>query len=766
MSSRRIGRASKIAVIGNYLPRRCGIATFTTDLCNALAAELQNDDNVVTFAMNDIPEGYDYPERVKFTIRANVPADYFWAVDYMEVNQYDVAIIQHEYGIFGGPEGSHILHALRSLHMPIITTLHTVLREPSPDQKFVMNEIANYSDRVVVMSTKAVEFLVDTYGIPESKIAFVPHGIPDVSLKQPGIHNDLLGLKGKDILLTSGLLGPGKGIENMIEAMPAIVSKHPEAVYLILGQTHPHVREIGGDAYRFGLQQLVNRLGLQDNVVFHNYFVEVETLVQYLQTAKVYVMPYVNREQITSGTLAYALGVGTAVVSTPFWHAEELLAEGRGRLLPSFNDPQAMAAEIIQVLEDDQARNTMRLLGYQHGRSMTWKEVARQYLNIVGEALSSAKQVPEDSFVARRSYKLLNELPEINLSHLRTMTDDTGMIQHANYCVPNLESGYCVDDNARALIVACLYYSLRKDKTILPLLQKYLAFLCYAYNRDNGHFRNFMSYDRRWLDLAGSEDSHARALWALGVAIKHAPSDAIRNSAMSSFLEGLPVIEDFRSPRSWAFTIIGLQAYLNKYGGDSYARRLRNQLAEKLKAQFHRNGDTEWLWCENIVTYDNAKLPHALVVAGKSMGDESIVEVGLKTLEWLLHIQTHHEGHLSIVGNKGWYRRDGEKANFGQQPTDVTNLMDACVDAYFATGDKRWRDEAERCFGWFMGRNDLNTPLYDFKSGGCYDGLENPGVNLNQGAESTLSWLIAVLRMYESIGMDELVVKGSRQHSE
>ena len=720
--------------------------------------ELKNDEDLIAVAMNDMPAGYDYPERVKFSIGENSQADYFGAADYLNVNQYEVAIIQHEYGIFGGTDGSHILHLLKALHMPVLVNVHTLLREPSPEKKLIIKEMADSSDRLLVMSHKAIEFLVDAYGIPKSKIAFVPHGIPDVSFEEPGIYNDLFGLKGKEILLTFGLLGPGKGIETMIEAMPAIVSKHPEVVYVILGQTHPRTREIEGDAYRHGLQQLVNRLGLQEHVVFHNYFVEIETLVQYLQTAKIYVVPYTEKDQITSGTLAYAIGVGVPVVSTPFWYAEELLAEGRGRLVP-FNDPDTMAKEINRLLENDQERNYMRFMAYQYGRSMIWKEVSRQHLNIIAEALVHPKHVHEEIITARKSSRLVDELPEINLLHLKSMTDDTGIIQYARYNIPDFHSGYCVDDSARALVATCIYYSLRKDKEILPMLHKYLAFLCYAFNQDNGHFRNFMSYDRRWLDLAGSEDTHARALWALGIAIKHAPNDGVRNTAMTLFSEGLSVIESFRSPRSWAFIIIGLEAYLTKYGGDSHASRLRTQLAQKLFSQFKANGDDEWLWCEDIITYDNAKLPHALVLAGQSIPNPEMLAAGLNILEWLLHIQTHRDGHLTIIGNSGWFRRGGEKANFSQQPKDAMNLIDACVDACIATGDKKWLDEAEPCFGWFMGRNDISTPIFNFETDGCYDGLEHHGVNKNQGAESTISWLISLIRMYESIGLHELAVK-------
>ncbi len=756
MDFRQAHKTKKIAVIGNYLPRQCGIATFTTNLCNTLAIEMKNDKDLIVVAMDDIPEGHDYPERVKFRVRANVQEDYYWAADFLNANQYEVAILQHEYGIFGGKDGSYILHMLKSLQMPILSNLHTVAEKPSHEQKVIINEIAKYSDRMMVMSQKAVDLLVNVYGVAEHQVCFVPHGIPDAPFAEPGLYNDIFGVKGRDVLLTFGLLSPGKGIENMIAAMPAIIEKHPNVVYIILGQTHPHVRQAAGDAYRHGLQQLVNKLGVQDNVLFHNHFVTNETLVQYLQTAMIYVIPYLQKEQITSGTLAYAAGVGTAIVSTPFWHAEELLADGRGRLVP-FNDPDAMAVEIVKLLDNDEERNTMRTLAYQHGRTMTFKEVARKHLSLIAEVQEYRKHIPKRMAVARQNYKILDELPEINLSHFKNMTDDTGILQHARYNVPNLNHGYCVDDNARALIAASMYYMLRRDRTILPLLQKYLAFLHYSFNTDTGRFRNFMAYDRQWMEPFGSEDSHGRALWALGTAVKYAPNDGVRNTAMLLFLDGLPKVESFTFPRSWAFTIVGLHAYLDRYGGDSNARRLRTSLAEKLFDLFKQNSTDGWMWCEDTITYANAKLPHALILAGQWIPNAKMFAAGQSILEWLINKQTSGDGHLSIIGNSGWYSRGGEKANFDQQPIEAMGLIDACIDLCLATGDNKWMKEAERCLGWFIGRNDLNAQIYDFETGGCCDGLQPDGVNANQGAESTICWLISLLKMYEIMGLRDLV---------
>ena len=756
VETKRSAKVSRISVIGNYLPRRCGIATYTTNLCNALALEIEKNSDLIVVAMDDIPEGYDYPDRVKFSVRANVQADYYWAADFLNANQYEVAILQHEFGIFGGEDGSYILHMLKALRMPVITNLHTVVREPTHGQKVVIKEIARFSDRLLVMSHKAKELLVHIYGVAGDKISFIPHGIPNASFGKPGKYNNLFAIKGRDMILTFGLLGPSKGIENMIKAMPAIIDRFPEVVYVVLGQTHPHVKEIAGDAYRHSLQQLAIQMDIQDHIMFHNQFVSDETLIQYLQSAKIYAIPYLEKEQITSGTLAYAIGVGAAIVSTSFWYAEEVLGDGRGRLVP-FNDPDSMALEIIRLLENSQERDEMRSQAYQYGRSMVFEKVARDHLGLISEVCKLRRHIPRDLTVARQDHQVLGELPEIDLFHLKSITDDTGILQHATYNVPNLNHGYCTDDNARALIALCIYYSLRKDKTILPILKKYLAFLHFAFNPENARFRNFLSYDRRWLEDGGSEDSHARAIWALGIAVKYAPNDGIRNMAMRLFHDGLIRLETFGSPRSWAFSVVGLDAYLNKYGGDSQVRRLRTELAEKLFHIFKDNCREEWPWCEDTVTYANAKIPHAMVLAGQWIPDPEMFETGTRILEWLLQIQTAEDGHLSVIGNSGWYERGGEKANFDQQPIEAMSLIDACIDVYVATGDIKWFQEAQRCLGWFLGRNDLNVSLYDFETGGCCDGLQPDGVNENQGAESTISWLISLLKMYQVMGMHNLI---------
>lgn len=751
LESRRIEAIGKIAVIGNYLPRQCGIATFTTDLSQSLAKELIIEENLINVVMDNIPEGYNYSSRVKFRIRENVQSDYFWAADYLNANQYEVAIVQHEYGIYGGEDGSYILHMIKFLKMPVITNLHTVLENPTDGQRKIMKGLAKYSDRLLVMNKKAIDILTNVYDIDREMIVFIPHGIPDATFEEPGLYNSLFGMENRDVILTFGLLGPDKGIESMIEAMPMIVKEHPNVIYLILGQTHPHILANSGDSYRHDLQQLVNKLGLENHVVFHNNFVKTETLIQYIQTSKIYVIPYLKKEQITSGTLAYALGVGSAVVSTPFWHAEELLADGRGRLIP-FNNPIEMAKEINNLLSNDQEREMMRFKGYQYGRSMTWKEVAKMHLNLISE-VKERKPLENLQEGVLKYHKIFNKLPEINLSHLKTLTDDTGLLQHAKYTTPNLHHGYCVDDNARGLIATIKYHSLRKDKEVLILIQKYLAFLFYAFNPENGRFRNFMSYDRRWLELAGSEDSHARALWGLGITVKEAPDSPIRNMAMRLFLDALPTVEHFNSPRAWGYIILGLQAYLTIYGGDAFARKIRDNIANKIYQLFKNNSSEDWKWCENTATYSNAILPHALILAGKWIPDKEMYNTGIESLKWLLKVQTAPEGHLSIIGNDGWLARNGNRSMFDQQPLEVKGLINACLDVYVSTGDKIWFEESERCISWFLGQNDLQLPLCDYKTGGCGDGLEKQGINGNQGAESTLAWLISLINMNTAMGL-------------
>ena len=609
-----------VAVIGNYLPRQCGIATFTTDLVEGLSAEAP-DIHCWAAAMNDKPEGYAYPEKVRFEINQNKLSDYTVASQFLNISQTDIVCVQHEYGLFGGPAGSHLLKLLGDLRMPVVTTLHTVLKDPAPEYRAVMCKIADLSDKLVVMSRKAFDFLKDIYAVPEEKIVFIHHGIPDTPFIDPSFYKDKFGVEGKKVVLTFGLLSPNKGIENVLQALPAVIKKHPDAVYIILGATHPHILKNHGDAYRIMLQQLVRKLDIGEHVIFQNRFVELKELCEFLGIADLYVTPYLEEAQITSGTLAYAMGTGKAVISTPYWYATEMLAENRGRIVP-FHNPDAMAEQIIDLLDNDVERHAMRKKAYMFSRDAIWKEVSRKYLQVFSEVRQNRTRNPRPRHSYIESIKAITnfELPEIKLDHLKALTDDTGILQHANYTIPDRTHGYCTDDNARALLVAAM------GQKYLPtngfgldfLSGHYLGFLLYAYNERNGRFRNFMTYSRQWMEEIGSEDAHGRAIWCLGNAVDFLDDSGHLAMSTTLFNKALRAVENFQSPRAIAFSLVGVHAYLHKFSGDSDVRRIRGVLADRLFNQFKNNGTDDWPWLENALNYANGKLPHALLMSGKS----------------------------------------------------------------------------------------------------------------------------------------------------
>ena len=735
-----------VALLGSYTPRQCGIATFTKDLRDSLADEL-GDGSAIVLAMDDQGGSYDYPPEVRFQIPQHKQSAYLPPADMLNINQIDVCLIQHEYGIFGGNDGSHVLDFARDLRMPIITTLHTVLPSPSPGQRAVLREIVRVSDRVVVMSKSAEQILADVYGAKPTRIAYIPHGIPDVPFVDPNFYKDQFGVEGRKVILTFGLLGPGKGLEVVLKAMPKVVARHPDAVYIILGATHPHIVRKEGHAYRHSLERLVEELGIGDNVMFHNRYVSFEELNGYIGVADVYVTPYPNPQQITSGTMAYAMGAGKPVVSTPFLYAKEMLSDGRGRLF-DFGDSNQLADQLISLFDDEPERSAIRTRAYKFARPMVWKEVARSYVALANQVLSERAIFPKQIRFQRAAAADVESTPELNLAHLRRLTDGVGMFQHAMYATPDRNHGYCIDDNARALIGALSAYDLTKDEAILPLIDTYLSFIHHGFNEPERRFRNFMSYDRRWLEEIGSEDVHGRAIWALGQAVRLAPHDAILSLAMRLLVPAMEKLESFTSPRSWAFALIGIENYLARYSGDTPARRIRQMLATRLFERFQSNGDDAWPWLEDTLTYDNAKLPHAMLVAGKGMNDGAMVAQGLKSLEWLV-VQQIIGTRVSLIGNHGWLDRKGNRARFDQQPVEAMATAEACAEAYRLTADDAWYDRARKFLDWFTGENDTGSALYDYQTGGCRDGLSPGGPNQNQGAESTLAWLISLLTIMD-----------------
>ncbi len=740
------GNPTKIVLIGNHLPRQCGIATFTTDLLTALAEENPAAE-CWAVAINDTPKGYAYPSQVRFEINQRALEDYKLAADFLNINRVEVVCLQHEYGIFGGNYGMHILDLLSNLRMPLVTTLHTLLEVPSPEQLTITKRIAQLSDHLVVMSRKAEEILREVYGVSADKITMIHHGIPDVPFVDPNYYKDQFGVEGRKVILTFGLLSPGKGIETMVDALPSVVREHPEVAYVVVGATHPHVKKAQGESYRLSLQQRARELGVGEHLIFHNRFVDVTELCEFLGAADLYVTPYLNREQIVSGTLAYALGAGKATISTPYWHAEEMLAEGRGRIVP-FGDTKALARQVKELLAHEVERHAMRKRAYTYCREMIWKEVARKYLQVFSAAKMERESGPRVIFQAKTVEAIPYEMPQPKLDHIIRLTDDVGILQHAKFIIPDRYHGYCTDDNARALFAVLLAQDFITDsKTINSLACTYASFLCHAFNKNTGQFRNFMGYDRHWLEETGSEDSHGRSLWSLGESAVLAKSSDIRDALLVLFEKTLPVLLNFSSPRSWAFALMGIHAYLKKFSGDSGTRRLREKLTNQLFQLYQNNVSPDWPWIEETVTYANGKISQALIASGHDLQREDVLQAGLHSLQWLMNIQTDPKGHFVPIGNNRWYCRGGNKARFDQQPIEALHMIEACREAYHATGDSGWIEHAQRCLGWFLGQNDLSMALYDHNSGGCRDGLGADGPNRNQGAESTLVWFLSLLNL-------------------
>jgi len=749
MEGSQVGR---VAFIGNYLPRKCGIATFTSDLLTAVAAEHPSSE-CFSVSVNDIKQGYEYPDVVRFEIEEQDLSSYLRAADFLNISNVDVVCLQHEFGIFGGPAGSHILALLRELRMPIVVTLHTVLHKPRADQRLVMKELVALSTRLVVMSARGRQMLQDVYHAPPAKIDLIQHGIPDIPFVDPNSLKEEFGVQGRIVLLTFGLLSPNKGIEHVLNALPGIVAEFPNVVYMVVGATHPNELRERGEAYRVSLELLAAKNKVEKNVIFYNSFVELDTLKDFIGATDLYVTPYLNEAQSTSGTLAYTFGSGKPVVSTPYWHACELLADGRGALVP-FGDARAIATEVSGLLRDGPRRRSMGKTAFALGREMIWSNVARLYMRSFElsrlQALSSLRKSLSTKTLDQRPREAL----DVKLDHLSRMTDSTGIFQHAIFSVPNFSEGYCTDDNARAFILAVLLEDLGEEpERVRTLASTYAAFLCHAFDSKAGRFHNHLGFDRHWLDEQGSEDCHARALWALGVGVGGSSYRSFQVMAGQLFAQALPAVTEFQSPRAWAFTLIGIHEYLRRLSGDTFVKQIRDALTERLMDLYERTAAPDWPWFEEVLSYDNAKLAHALILTGRATGQQAVFDRGIETLRWLIELQTSENGHFRPIGSNGFFRRGGARANFDQQPVEAQAMMSACLEAYRSTSDVWWYEQAQRAFDWFIGSNDLGLELYSPRTGGCRDGLHVDRVNRNQGAESTLAFLLSLaeLRLTQNI---------------
>ncbi|MCM5552790.1 glycosyltransferase family 4 protein [Pleomorphomonas sp. NRK KF1] len=727
-----------VALIGNFPPRKCGIATFTADLREALATT-DGDLKISTVAVTDEGQNHAYPPAVGYEISQHEADDYAAAADHINALNPDAVSIQHEFGIFGGQAGEYLLKLTERLRAPIVTTLHTVLVDPTPDQRRVMEHLAEHSARLVVMTEMGRTILTRDWSFPEEKIAVIPHGIPDVPFLDPAFQKHNFGLDGRKVALTFGLLSPNKGIENMIDALPDLARTHPDLVYVVLGATHPHLVAREGEAYREKLQAQADALGVTDHLMFVNEYVDAPVLKDWLSAADIYVTPYLNEAQITSGTLSYAVGLGKAVVSTPYWHARELLADDVGALVP-FGDPKALASTIGDLLTDNGRRDRLRAFAYDAGRQMIWPVVGRAYLDLLAEARSGGRTLaPVSNLRIGRRAPLVSTLAAVD-----RMTDGCGMLQHSRSTIPDRRHGYCLDDNARAMMLAVeLKAEGIETERATRIADTCAAFVDSAWDEGRAAFRNFMGYQRNWLEDTGSEDSHGRAVWSLGRVVASTDDHGLKLWATGLADRVIPASAHLSSPRATAFTTLGLIGWLTVYPGHRPARHLLDTFAAQLHALLREQRRPDWLWFEPVLAYDNARLPEALIRAGQWLDKDDMIRDGIAALDWLAELQTDTDGHFRPVGTESFGRLYSRPLPFDQQPVDAWAMIEASTAAFDATGDDRWQRYAEAAFDWFNGRNDLGLRLAT-PNGGCYDGLQVDRVNLNQGAESILAFQFSV----------------------
>ncbi len=742
----------KIAYISTYLPRECGIATFNNNLEQAIESNFSGQsstENGFGIAVNDSEDKktYDYPEHVKFIIRQNYQKDYIQAATFVNTTDVQAVMLEHEFGIYGGESGVYILPLLHRLEKPLFSVLHTILKEPSYAQKLIIQEIAARSVKLLVMSRRGIDFLVKIYGIDPEKIQYVEHGVPDLEAPKVNPLKKVSLFRKHRVLLTFGLLSRNKGLETVIQALPKIIEQHPDVMYVVLGNTHPGIVRTSGEEYRDYLKRLAIHLKVDKHLTFISKFVSDAELINYLTAAHIYVTPYLNEAQITSGTLSYAVGAGAAVVSTPYWHALELLEEERGCLF-KFKDADGLAEIVNELLNDPDRLGILKQNAYQYGLHLRWPEIGATYIRTIEKALH------QESFTDPVLQQIIDpeRIPEFSLAHVLRLTDDTGIVQHAKYGIPNLKEGYCLDDNARALIMALMAYQRNKSKEALDLLPIYLSFIHYM-QRDDGNFRNFLSFKREYLDEVGSEDSFGRTVWALGYLVDCAPNSSYREFAGELFLRSIPHFKKLRHLRGMANTIIGISYYLKAHPGEFRLLHELMNLTTPLKKAYERQKGENWHWFEEKLTYDNAILPLALLHAYEITEDEKIKEIAMESLEFLDKL-TLNNGFLSPIGNNEWYHRGGEVPVFDQQAIETMAMVLMYLKAYQITHHPAYIEKMFVSYQWFLGENILRVPLYDHETKGCCDGLQETALNRNQGAESTLAYLISHLAVLKAMELE------------
>jgi glycosyltransferase involved in cell wall biosynthesis len=717
---------TRIVLIGGYTPRRCGIATFTADIYESLVAA-SPDIAVDVYAMTPALGHIDFNDVVTAAIVEGDPASFLAAALQINRSGADAVWLQHEFGLFGGTSGDMILELVDRIAAPLIVTMHTVIPDPDRAQMEVMQRLVARASKLVVMSEHGRLLLQTVYGADADQIALIPHGVPDRPFGRVAQFKSKFGFSNRQVLMTFGLLSPGKGIEAVLSALPAIIADHPTVLYCIVGATHPNLLAFEGEAYREQLRAQAKSLGIENHIQWVDTFVETTELLDLLEAADIYVTPYLGAAQSTSGTLSYAVALGKAVVSTPYVHAVELLADNHGILVP-FNDSVRIAGEINALLDHPEELAALQRRAYDRGRSMIWPLFAEQCLSAIEEVKVSLSPMPE--------------VDVIGISGLLRICDDNGILQHSVYSVPDRAHGYCVDDNARALMLMNRLGS-EAEPYRVRMTAIFAAFVESAWNAATGEFRNFMDYQRNWLEDVGSEDSCGRTLWALGATALEGQTLGTRRWAHELFDRTAYSARDFRSPRATAFSMLGAYYRLNAGSPNSEAQAILTEGAKRLQALFEKVQSPDWQWFENVLAYDNCRIPEAMVRAGTLLNRSDFSESGIRAMRWIFERQTSQSGYFRPIGSDTFGRERSEPMPFDQQPVEIWAAIDGASAAFDATGDAIWIVEAQRAYDWFAGTNDRGVAVACPITGTCHDGINPRGLNLNQGAESVLAYQLA-----------------------
>ncbi len=737
----------KVICIGNYPPRQCGIATFTANLLQAIMSFSETTSKnieVEVIAMNDSNQDYDYPPVVSRVIHDKNKGMYEEVAEYINNSGAAVCLLQHEYGIFGGASGVLLLGLLRRLQIPIVVTFHTVLQKPGFHEREVLRKIALYAWRIVVMNSLAIGFLKEVYDVPPEKVVLIPHGVPDFEVCGRHLPAPPPDWQNRTVMMTFGLIGRSKGIEVALKSLPELVKIHPDLLYVIAGKTHPNIVKNSGEEYRSMLQDIVISKNLEGHVQFIDRYLNEEELMSYLQAADLYVTPYHNKAQITSGTLSYAVAGGCAVLSTPYWHAEELLSNDLGMLF-GFGDSKQLAEYIDRLLNNRQQLSQMKESAYNYGKTTAWPLIGEKYTDLLHQSKADflSHKIEIGAALNHGAFQKQYSIPAFDPAPLLQLTDDTGILQHANGCVPCYKTGYCLDDNARALVLSLMALNSYGDKIYETLASRYLAYIQHMHIKDSVFF-NYLTYDRKHFDHINTDDAAGRAIWALGCLVRFAPNDGMFQVGLDLFIKVVDKLRTMHYARGFANSIFGLNHYTTRFPDQEKYLHLMVRQAQAMCEIYHRHKKKRWHWFEDRMTYDNGLLPAALYIAWDRTGMDEFREVADESTAFLETKCFAHD-YLTLIGNKRWLGLDENYEIFAQQPVDAMAMVILYDTLYRLDKNDSTAEKLRKSFLWFLGYNDLDLPLFDCETKGCNDGIEAVNINRNQGAESVIAYMMAHL---------------------